>query len=313
MVLKVDFEKAYDSVDWGFLEYMMKRLGFGMKWVAWMRACVFGGSMSILVNGSPMEEINIQHGLDQGDPLAPFLFLMVAVGFGGLMRNTVRLNLFEGFLFKRDGLVISHLQYEDDTIFFGRAAVGNLWTLKSLLQGFQMASGLKVNVLKSGLIGINVTRDFMDMTCNFLGFSESSLPFKCLVLPIGANPRSLSTWEPLLEHVTKRLSSWENKFFSFGCRIVLLKFMINAIPIFYISFLRMPVKVWRRLVRIQREFLWGGVGDAKKICWVRWNKVCQPKNSRGLGIRDIRLVNLSLLAKWRWRLIQGGCSLEGGV
>lgn len=97
LVLKVDFEKAYDSVNWVFLEYMMRRLGFNMKWIAWMKACVCGGSMSILVNGSPTEEINIQRGLKQGDPLAPFLFLMVAEGFSGLMRNAVSRNLFEGF------------------------------------------------------------------------------------------------------------------------------------------------------------------------------------------------------------------------
>jgi len=139
LVLKVDFEKAYDSVDWGFLEYMMKRLGFGEKGVAWMKACVFGGTMSIHVNGSPTEELNIQRGLKQGDPLAPFLFLMVAEGFGRLMRNAVRLNLFEGFRFRREGMVISHLQYADDTICFGKATVDNLWTLKALLQGFQMA------------------------------------------------------------------------------------------------------------------------------------------------------------------------------
>jgi hypothetical protein len=63
-----------------------------------MKACVFGGSMSILVNRSPTEEVNIQRGLNQGDPLAPFLFLLVAEGFSELMRNAVRLNLFEGFL-----------------------------------------------------------------------------------------------------------------------------------------------------------------------------------------------------------------------
>jgi hypothetical protein len=71
LILKVDFEKAYDSVDWGFLEYMMGRVGMCAKWVAWMKACVFGGSMSILVNGSPTVEIDIQRGLKQGDPLAP--------------------------------------------------------------------------------------------------------------------------------------------------------------------------------------------------------------------------------------------------
>lgn len=65
------------------------------------------------------------------------------------------------------------------------------------------------------------------------------------------------------------------------------------------------MKVWRRLVRIQREFLWGEMGGGTKISWVKWSKVCQPKDKGGLGIRDIRLVNLSLLAKWRWRIIQG--------
>jgi len=97
LILKVDFEKAYDFVDWGFLKYMIRRLGLCDKWVRWMKAFVFGGNMSILVNGSPTEEISVQKGLKQGDPLAPFLFLLVAEGFSGLMTNAVNLNLFQGF------------------------------------------------------------------------------------------------------------------------------------------------------------------------------------------------------------------------
>jgi len=103
LILKVDFEKAYDSMDWNFLEYMLKRVGFVGKWIAWMKACVFGGSMSILVNGCPTEEIDIKRGLKQGDPLAPFLFLLVAEGFSGLMENAVNRNLFKGFQVKRGG------------------------------------------------------------------------------------------------------------------------------------------------------------------------------------------------------------------
>lgn len=102
-----------------------------------------------------------------------------------------------------------------------------------------------------------------------------------------------------MDHVTKRLNTWGNKFLSFEGRIILLNSVLNAIPIFYLSFLRMLVKVWRRLVRVQREFLWGEVGGGRKINWVKWSKVCQPKEKGGLGIRDIRLANLSLLAKWR--------------
>jgi hypothetical protein len=63
LIFKVDFEKAYDSVDWGFLEYMLQRLGFCAKWIDWIRVCVFAGNLSVLVNGVPTPEINIQRGL----------------------------------------------------------------------------------------------------------------------------------------------------------------------------------------------------------------------------------------------------------
>jgi hypothetical protein len=105
------------------------------------------------------------------------------------------------------------------------------------------------------------------------------------------------------------LNSWGHKFISFGGRIVLLNSVLNAIPIFYLSFLKLPVQVWKRIVRIQREFLWGGVGGGKKISWVNWETVCQSKSNGGLGVKDIRLMNVSLLAKWRWRLLEDGTAL----
>jgi hypothetical protein len=63
LIFKVDFEKAYDSVDWGFLEYMLRRFRFCNIWIGWMKVCVFGGNLLVLVNRCPMSEINIQHGL----------------------------------------------------------------------------------------------------------------------------------------------------------------------------------------------------------------------------------------------------------
>jgi hypothetical protein len=300
LILKVDFEKAYDSVDWGFLVYMMRRVGFSSKW---MKACVCGGSMSILVNGSPTEEISIKRGLKQGDPLAPFLFLLVAEGFSGLMSNAVRLNLFEGFKIKENGTVYSHLQYADDTICVGKATVENLWTLKALLRGFEMASRLKINFFKSCLMGINVAPEFMEMACNFLNCAHGSFPFKYLGLPVGGNPGRVSTWDPLLDQLSKKLFSWGNKYLSLGGRIVLLNSVLNAIPIFYLSFFKMPVGVAKKIKRIQREFLWGGTEGGRKINWVSWKVVCLPKEVGGLGVRDVSVVNLSLLAKWRWRLL----------
>jgi hypothetical protein len=303
LIFKVDFEKAYDSVEWSFLDYMLGRFGFCTKWRDWIRACVFAGSMSVLINGSPSEEINIQRGLKQGDPLAPFLFLLVAEGLGGLMKRAVEINRFRGFKVGGSDVVISHLQYADDTICVGEATIENLWTLKAILRGFEMASGLKVNFWKSRLMGVNVSQEFMTVASAFLNCKTSSIPFIYLGLPVGANPRRVATWEPLIETLRKRLGAWGNKFISLGGRIVLLNAVLNAIPVFYLSYLKVPSLVWKKIRQIQRDFLWGGRRGSKKISWIKWDTVCLPKNKGGLGVRDVRLVNISLLAKWRWKLL----------
>jgi hypothetical protein len=139
LILKVDFEKAYDSVSWSFLEYMLRRLGFGEKWRAWMKTYVCNGSLSVLINGSPSEQINISRGLKQGDPLAPFLFLIVAEGLSSFMQKAVELGYFRGFKVS-SGVVVSHLQYADDTLFIGEACVENLWAMKAILRWFELIS-----------------------------------------------------------------------------------------------------------------------------------------------------------------------------
>jgi hypothetical protein len=107
----------------------------------------------------------------------------------------------------------------------------------------------------------------------------------------------------MLEVLKKRLGSWGNKYVSLGGRIVLINAVLSSIPIFFLSYMKMPVKVWREVVKLQRNFLWGGLSLKRRISWVKWEDICRPKKEGGLGIRDLRLVNLSLLAKWRWKLL----------
>ncbi|GAU17441.1 hypothetical protein TSUD_233190 [Trifolium subterraneum] len=230
---------------------MLRRFGFSLKWRSWMKACVCGGNLSILVNGSPTEEISIKRGLKQGDPLAPLLFLLVAEGLGGLMRRVVEIARFRPFLVGSGEVPVSLLQYADDTLCIGEATIGNLWALKTVLRGFEIASGLKVNFWKSCVIGVNVPSDFLNMASEFLNCRIGITPFKYLGLPVGANSRKMATWEPMLESVRGRL----------------------------------------------------GLSNQHKTCWVKWDDVCRPKDEAGLGIWDLRLVNISLLAKWRWKLL----------
>ena len=123
MVFKVDFEKAYDSVSWGFLDYMMMRMGFCERWRKWIHGCMSSASISILVNGSPTKEFTPERGLRQGDPLAPFLFNIVAEGLTGLMRNAVAKNMFSSYQVGNHKEDVNILQYADDTLFFGSAKI----------------------------------------------------------------------------------------------------------------------------------------------------------------------------------------------
>jgi hypothetical protein len=175
---------------------------------------------------------------------------------------------FKPFLVGRDGLPVSILQYADDTLCIGEPYVENLWALKAVLRGFELVSGLKVNFWKSCLFGVNVSSEFLVMASDFLNCRVGNLPFKYLGLPVGANPRLSSTWAPMLDSFRKRLGSWGNKYISLGGRIVLINAVLNSLPIFFLSFIKIPVKVWREVVCIQRNFIWGGLSSKNKKCWV---------------------------------------------
>ena len=74
---------------------MLERLGFYGRWVGWIKACLVSSSVSVLVNGSPTQEFKPRKGMRQGDPLTPFMFLIVAEGLAGVVRMAVDKELLE--------------------------------------------------------------------------------------------------------------------------------------------------------------------------------------------------------------------------
>ena len=124
-----------------------------------------------------------------------------------------------------------------------------------------------------------------------------SCPSKYIGLPFGANPKLKVTWKSVIDKIKSRLSSWKKRHLSFRGRIVLIKAILLSLPLYYMSIFKMPEYVIKSIESIQARFLWGGSDLKRKIHLVAWSKLSQSK----LGIKNIKLMNESLLLKWCWR------------
>ncbi|XP_058723174.1 uncharacterized protein LOC131594977 [Vicia villosa] len=179
MVLKVDFEKAFDCVNWNFLRFILKKICFGERWMKWMEGCVFSSSMSVIINAA-------------------------------LMRKEKEMGDYQGFKIN-EAEDVSLLQFADDTLIVVDGSSSNLWCVKSILRGFEMMSGLKINFHKSKLYGINVGEWLLNAASDFLSYNIDSLPFKFLRVKIGDSPRKILMRRELLDSLRKRLATWKGR------------------------------------------------------------------------------------------------------
>ncbi|RVW84168.1 Structural maintenance of chromosomes protein 3 [Vitis vinifera] len=137
----------------------------------------------------------------------------------------------------------------------------------------------------------------------------SGWPILYLGLPLGGNPRAGGFWDPVIERISRRLDGWQKAYLSFGERITLIQSCLTHMPCYFLSLFKLPASVAAKIERLQRDFLWSGIGEGKRDHLVRWDVVCKPKEIGGLGFGNISLRNLALLGKWLWRYPREGSAL----
>ncbi|KAH9734302.1 reverse transcriptase domain-containing protein [Citrus sinensis] len=223
-IFKIDFEKAYDHIDWDFLDFVLEARGFGQKWRSWMRGCLNSVSFSIFLNGRPRGKIHASR-----------------------------------------------------------------------------VSGLKINLRKSSIVGINFQDQKLIDLASSVGCEIGNWPLKYLGLPLGGNCGKADFWAPVLEKVERRLDGWKKACLSKGGRLTLIQSVLSSLCSYFMSLFQIPVSVAKRIEEAMRDFLWEGIGEGKKDHLVSWRVVSQPQSKGGLGLGNIINRNKALLGKWLWR------------
>lgn len=148
VIVKIDYEKAYDRVSWAFLFHMLESRSFSPTWINWVKQLLVGGSLSVMVNGEDSPYFKTGKGLRQGDPLSPLLFNLVGDGLSRMLAKATENGLIRGLLGDfRPGGVVS-LQYADDTIIFSKAEESDLRNLKFILMWYEQISGMRLTFVK---------------------------------------------------------------------------------------------------------------------------------------------------------------------
>lgn len=163
---------------------MLRRTGFGERWINWIQECVSSTWFSILINRTLRGFFPASRGLRQGEPLSPFLFLIKGEAFNQMTEVAVRANLIRGFSPVPLAHTVSHLQFIDDTIIFCEAHDNQIKNVKVVLWCFEGVSGLNVNFTKSEVLGIRVDDQCLRLFAYILGCEVDSVPTSYLRLPL---------------------------------------------------------------------------------------------------------------------------------
>jgi len=255
----------------------------------------------------PEPLFSCKRGLRQGDPLSPYLFLLVADVLQQLIKQSGAVHQPA-----EPSLPCPVIQYADDTLLLVRAHAHDVTNLKNLLDSFAAATGLKINYNKSTMAPMHVSAGLTEELIQILGCKQGAFPQTYLGLPLSNTKLPLSAFAPLICKSDKYLSGWQATLLNPMGRTVLVNSVLDSQLVHAMSGLLLPQGVLDVLDARRRSFLWAGdekVSGAQ--CLIAWGKACQQKEHGGLGIKDLAMQNKCLLLKLLHRLQTPGDSVWG--
>ena len=222
--LKLDMMKAYDRVEWSYLEAIMLKLGFDRLWVDKIMKCVTTASFSILFNGERLQEFKPTRGIRQGDPISPYLFLLCAEGLSCVLKGVGADQSVNGIQIARTAPKINHLLFADDCLLFLKADASNAQLVQESLTKYCDASGQKVNLAKSSIFfNRGCKQTLRDNIKTITQVQNESLNEKYLGLPTEVGRSTNNAFKYLKDKVWNKIQGWIEQTLSAGGKEVLIK------------------------------------------------------------------------------------------
>nr|XP_025616741.1 uncharacterized protein LOC112709055 [Arachis hypogaea] len=304
LAIKLDMNKAYDRLEWDFMQKVMEKFGFSQEWVKLIMSCVRSATYRFKINGKLTTKIYPQRGLRQGDPLSPYLFILAAESFTVLMEKALRDNLISGIRLAPTAPVITHLLFADDCIIFAGAQEEEIYQLIQIVNKYTEASGQRINTEKSGLIfGSQVSIQKRVNIEEITGMESWEDLGRYLGLPARWGRSKNKALEWIHEKIQNKMQGWKEKLLNQAGKEVLIKAVIQAIPVYAMNVIKFPKSFCRKIESAIARFWWTNNGKERSIHWKSWTNMTKSKANGGLGFKDLECQNIAHLAKQAWRLL----------
>ena len=266
MAINLDMSKAYDRVEWAYLEAMMRKMGFHEKWISLIMMCVNMVSFSVLINNEPKGKIIPTKGLHQGDPISPYLFILCAEGLSAMLKREERVGHIKGVAVSRGAPRISHLLFADDSIVFCRATVEECGRVIKVLEDYERDFGQKLNKEKTSFFfSKNTNREVQKQIKEKFGAQIVQHHEKYLGLPPLVGKSIRKAFNRIKDLVGRKIAGWKGRLLSNAGREILIKAVAQATPTYTMSCFKIPDSLCTDLNSMMSKFWWGQKDREKKL------------------------------------------------
>lgn len=238
--------KAYDRVEWDFLKAVIGNMGFNDIWIQIVMQCVTIVDFGVLINGRPRRKFKPTRGLRQGDPLSPYLFLIVSEVLSLLIQNATELGYIDGIRVSGHGPCLSHLIFADDTLIFLKATKTNCTNIVKLLQTYCHILGQEVSLQKSTMyFSTNTPMSVLSELCDILNMPQVKNPGSYLGIPTLWGRSKKITLAYVKDRMMAKLNGWKQQFLSQAGKETLIKAIAQAVPTYPMNVFKLPNNLCR--------------------------------------------------------------------